>query len=63
MDILHDSITTSVSMKIFKSKEESFVKHMSNSKLIYFSTSQCKVMNNFDIERLQHSSILLLYIT
>ncbi len=35
IEVLCDSIETSVSMKLFKTKEEATMKHIFNSKLIY----------------------------
>ena len=57
MQILHDSIETSISMKLFKNKEESTMKHIFNSQLISFPLSKCKNLNNFNPERLQNSAI------
>jgi len=34
IQVLRDSIETSVSMKLFKTKEEATIKHIFNSKLI-----------------------------
>ena len=44
-------------MKLFKSKEEATMKHVFNSKLISFSLSKCKNLNNFNPERLQPSAV------
>ena len=41
---LRDSIETSISIKLFKSKEESTIKHIFNSKLISFPLSKCKIL-------------------
>jgi len=57
IQVLHDSIATSVSMKIFKTKEEATIKHIFNSKLISFSLSKCKKLDNFNPERLQMSAV------
>lgn len=54
---LHDSIETSISIKIFKTKEESTMKHIFNSKLISFPLSKCKNLDNFNSERLQNSPV------
>jgi len=54
---LNDSIETSISMKIFKTKEEATMKHIFNSKLISFPLSGCKNLDNFDPERLQKSAV------
>lgn len=56
METLRDSIETSVSMKLFKTKEEATMKHVFNSKLILFPLSKCKKLNNFNPERLQLSA-------
>ena len=55
--VLRDSVSTSVSMKFFNSKEEALMKHIYNSKLISFPLSKCKNLNNFNPERLQSSVI------
>jgi hypothetical protein len=39
--VLRDSIETSVSMKIFKSKEEATMKHVYDSKLTNFLEKSC----------------------
>ena len=57
IQVLRDSIETSVSMKLFKSKEEATMKHTFNSKLISFPLSKCKYLDNFSPERLQPSAI------
>ena len=55
--VLCDSIETSVSMKLFKTKEEATMAHIFNSKLILFPIIECKNLNNFNTERLQISAI------
>ncbi len=57
IQVLRDSIETSVSIKLFESKEESTIKHIFNSKLISFPLSKCKNLDNFNPERLQTSAI------
>ena len=57
IEVLRDSIETSVSLKLYKSKEEAINKHIYNSKLISFPLSKCKNLNNFNPERLQVSAI------
>jgi len=57
IQVLRDSIETSVSNKLFKSKEEATMKHIFNSKLISFPLSKCKNLDNFNPERLQTSAI------
>jgi len=54
--ILGDSIETSVSMKLFKTKEKATMKHIFNSTLISFPLSKCKNLDNFNPERLQTSA-------
>lgn len=54
---LQDSIDTSVSMKLFKSKEDATMKHIFGSIITSFPLSKCKNLNNFDIERLQSSAV------
>jgi len=56
METLRDSIETSVSMKLFKTKEEASMKHVFNSKLVLFPLAKCKNLNNFNPERLQSSA-------
>ncbi len=55
--ILRDSIETSVSMKLFKSKEEATIKHIFNSKKVSFPLSKCKNLDNFNSLRLKSSAI------
>ena len=55
--VLRDSIETSVSMQIFKSKEEASMKHLYDSKLTLFPLLKCKNLNNFNPERLQKMAI------
>ena len=57
IQVLHDSIETSISIKIFKTKDEATMKHIFNSKLISFPLSKCKNLNNFNPERLQSSAV------
>ena len=57
IQVLRDSIETSVSMKLFKTKEEATMKHIFNSKLISFPLSKCKNLDNFNPERLQISAV------
>jgi hypothetical protein len=57
IQVLHDSIQTSISIKIFKTKDEATMKHIFNSKLISFPLSKCKNLNNFNPERLQSSAV------
>jgi hypothetical protein len=57
IQVLHDSIETSLSIKIFKTKDEATMKHIFNSKLISFPLSKCNTLNNFNLERLQSSAV------
>ena len=54
--ILHDSISTSVSIKIFKNKEESFLAHMNHSSLVKLNLSLFNNMINFNSNRLQNTA-------
>ena len=56
ISILHDSIQTSVSMKLFKSINESSLAHIFNSKLVKINLLLCKNMVNFDSNRLQNTA-------
>ena len=53
IQVLRDSIETSISIKLFKSKEEAAIKHIFYSKFVYFPLSKCKRLNNFNPDRLQ----------
>ena len=57
--VLKDSIVTSVSMKLFKSREESSLAHIFKSKLVKLPVSLFKNQNveNFDSSRLQNSAV------
>ena len=57
IQVLHDSIETSVLLKLFKRKEEATMKHIFNSELISFPLSNCKNLNNFNPDRLQPSAV------
>jgi len=57
IEYLNNSIETSVSMKLFKTKEEATMKHMFNSKLISFPLSKCRNLDNFNPERLQKTAV------
>lgn len=56
ISILHDSIATSVSMKIFKNINESSLAHIFNSKLVKINLLLCKNMVNFDSTRLKNTA-------
>lgn len=57
VSILQDSIDTSVSMNIFKNREDSSIAHIFNSKLVKIELSIFKNIDNFDISRLQKSAV------
>ena len=57
INILQDSIDTSVSMKLFKTKEESSIAHIFKSVLMKVPLSLFKEVNNFDPQRLQSSAV------
>ena len=59
INILQHSIDTSISMKIFKNKEEASVAHIFKSKLVKIPLSIFKnnEVNNFDSIRLQKSAV------
>ena len=56
ISILHDSIKTSVSMKLFKNINESSLAHIFNSKLVKINLLLCKNIVNFDSNRLQNTA-------
>jgi hypothetical protein len=56
MDILRDSVSTAVSIKIFKNKKESAFAHIYNSKLSKIPLSIFKNVDNFNPIRLQKSA-------
>jgi hypothetical protein len=59
INILKDSIDTSITMKIFKNHEDSTKAHIFNSKLVKIPLSIFKNNNvdNFNSERLQKSAV------
>jgi hypothetical protein len=57
IQVLQHSIDTSVSMKIFKNRENASMAHIFKSKLISFPLSKCKNLDNFNPERLQPSAV------
>ncbi len=57
IQVLRDSIRTSMALKLFKSDEKATMKHIFSSKLISFPLSKCKKLYNFNPERLQKSAI------
>jgi hypothetical protein len=59
INILQHSIDTSISMKIFKNKEEASIAHIFKSKLLKIPLSIFKnnEVNNFESNRLQKSAV------
>lgn len=59
VNILQDSISTSVSIKIFKNKEDALIAHIYKSKLlkIPLNTFKNDKVDNFDSNRLQKSAV------
>ncbi len=57
IQVVKDSVETSVSMKIFKNLEESSYAHIFKSKLTKIPLSKFKNVNNFNPERLKKSAI------
>ena len=57
IQVLQESIETSVMLKLFKTKEEATMKHIFHSKLISFPLSKCNNLDNFNPERLQSSAV------
>ena len=52
MDTLQDSVDTSVTLKLFKTKKASLDYHINHSKLVRFPLSALKILENFDTNRL-----------
>jgi hypothetical protein len=66
MDYIHvitDSIETSISMDLFKNKEDSTLAHIFKSKLVKMPLSYFKNVDNFDPIRLQKSAVTAYPIT
>jgi hypothetical protein len=59
ISVLHDSVSTSVSMNLFNSREISSYAHIFKSKLIKFPLNKCKfnLLGNFNSHRLQKTAI------
>ena len=47
IDVLQDSIDTSINMKLFKTRKDSTMAHVFKSKLVQFSLSKFKNVDNF----------------
>lgn len=56
MNEAHDSIETSVSIKIFRNREDAVAAHMAHSKLVQIPMSQFTDVVNFDSNRLQKTA-------
>ena len=54
---LQDSIDTSDDMKLFKNRTDSSLAHIFKSKLVKFSLSKFKNVDNFDVVRLKKSAV------
>ena len=52
MDALQDSVDTSVTLKIFRTKKSSMYHHIFHSKYVRFPLSKLKTLDNFDTDRL-----------
>jgi len=57
VSFLQDSIDTSVSMKIFKNREDASFAHIFKSKLVQLKISELTDIYNFDKDRLQKSAV------
>ena len=52
MDTLQDSVDTSVTLKLFRTKKSSMYHHIFHSKYVRFPLSKLKTLDNFDTSRL-----------
>lgn len=52
MDALQDSVDTSVTLKLFKTKKSSMYYHIFHSRYVRFPMSELKILNNFNTNRL-----------
>lgn len=57
MECIRDSVETSVTMKLFKTKEEASYAHIFHSSFVNLPMSIFHDVENFDPNRLQHSAI------
>jgi len=57
IDIIRDSIETSINLKIFKTKMEAINAHIYNSELVKFLLSNFRNIENFNPNRLQNSAV------
>ncbi len=58
IEILQDSIDTSISMNLYKTREEASKEHIFNSRLIKMELKKFKNVENFNPERLKKRAIL-----
>ncbi len=56
INILQDSIDTSVNMKIFKNREDASMAHIFKSKLVKIYMTQIILLENFNPDRLKKSA-------
>ena len=56
VNIVKDSIDTSVNMEIFKNREDASIAHIFKSKLVKIQLSMFKKVDNFNPNRLQKSA-------
>lgn len=56
INILQDSIDTSVNMKIFKNREDASMAHIFKSKLVKINMTQIILLENFNPDRLKKSA-------
>ena len=57
ISVLKDSIDTSVTMKIFKNREQASLAHIFNSKFVRFPLSKFRNVENFNPDRLQPTAV------
>ena len=57
ISVIVDSVETSVSMKIFKNKQDASLAHIFKSKLVKIPLSTFKNIDNFNPDRLQKSAV------
>ena len=57
ISVIVDSVETSLSMKIFKNKQEALFAHIYKSKLVQIPLSTFKNIVNFNPDRLQKSAV------
>jgi len=57
MDYIRDSVETSVTMKLFKTKKDACIAHIFHSTLVKLPLSLFRKVNNFNPSRLQSSAV------